>query len=352
MFIWDLFVGFLEQVLLWLSMVTGSAGVGIIIFTVFTRVLLLPLTLKSIKSNREMQKLQPKIKELQRKYGKDQRKLQEETVKLYQEHKINPLGGCLPMLMQLPIFIGVYWAVLHLMDPSPQYQPVSPEVIRQLQDPAVQDIFARPFLGFIHLGTKPFEEGFSNFNGFQYIILPVLALVLQFSQQLMAMPRVQDPQQKAMSRAMMFMPLFFGYITLIFPAGAVLYWTTSSVVGIIQQYYTTRSWGSLANFLKFLPADAPSSTSSAESTTRESDEAASGAATGEKSEKKSSSSAPIAQRPGFWDVLKPLTELPAEGDGATTTAPDTSYESSEPEKYRSGKKQQPVNPRRSRRRRS
>lgn len=297
--IWNIFVGFLEQALLWCALFTGNAGLGIILFTVCARLLILPLTLSSIRSSRRMQELQPKIKELQRKHGKDQRKLQEETVKLYQEHKVNPVGGCLPMLLQLPIFIGVYWAVLHLMEPA-THSPVNSHVLQQLNDPTVQQLLLQPFLG-IQLGIKPFDEGFKNFHGPQYLVLPILSILLQYTQQLMAMPRTQDPQQKAMSRAMLIMPLFFGYITFIFPSGAVLYWTTSSIVGIVQQYFTS-GWGSLANYLTFLPADKKSKQSPV--VAAESSDQPGG-----------SVPSALAERPTFWDVLRPLTEG-ADSDGA------------------------------------
>jgi YidC/Oxa1 family membrane protein insertase len=149
--------------------------------------------------------------------------------------------------------------------------------------------------------------GFSEFNGLQYMVLPVLAVTLQLGQQLMAMPRVQDPQQKMMSQVMMFMPLFLGYIALTFPAGAVLYWVTSSVIGIVQQYFTS-GWGSLANYLKFLPADdkRPAATIEASQPTETEPAKVGGApalaAVG-------SSGGPVAAaRPTFWEVLAPLVE--------------------------------------------
>ena len=112
--LWNAFVGLLEQILLTFYAWTGSSGVAIIIFTIVARVLILPLTLKSLQSARKMQEVQPVMKELQRKYGKDPQKLQEETMKLYREYKISPAGGCLPMVFQLPIFLGVYQAVINL----------------------------------------------------------------------------------------------------------------------------------------------------------------------------------------------------------------------------------------------
>jgi len=118
--IWAIFVGFLQSVLLTFfnffkdAGIPGKAGLAIILFTLLARLIILPLTLKSLQSTRRMQELQPQIKEIQRKYGKDQAKLSEETMKLYKEYKVNPAGGCLPMVLQFPIFIGVYQAVLHL----------------------------------------------------------------------------------------------------------------------------------------------------------------------------------------------------------------------------------------------
>src|SRR5215216_2789765 len=112
--IWGSFVGFLEWMLLQLSILTGSAGIGIILFTIIARLVILPLTLTSVRSSRRMQDIQPQIRELQRKHGKDQAKLSEETIKLYREYKINPAASCLPLFLQLPIFFGVYQAVYHL----------------------------------------------------------------------------------------------------------------------------------------------------------------------------------------------------------------------------------------------
>src|SRR5215210_4612242 len=112
--IWAIFVGFLENVLLTFYQYTGNGGLAIILFTIVARAIILPLTLKSLQSTRKMQEIQPQIKEIQRKYGKDQQKVTEETMKLYKEYKVNPAGGCLPMLLQFPIFIGVYQAVIHL----------------------------------------------------------------------------------------------------------------------------------------------------------------------------------------------------------------------------------------------
>ncbi len=294
--IWSLFVGLLEQILLWFSTTTGSVGLGIIIFTICARLVILPLTLTSLRSSRKMQQIQPLIKDLQRKHGKDQQKLQEETLKLYREYKINPVGGCLPVLLQLPIFFGVYQAVYHLMVPD-QRVNLSAAAAKLLEDPNVAHLFSANFLGLFNLGTSAFGPGGAGFAAPLYLVLPVLSILLQVMQTTMATPRTQDPQQKAMTQAMMFMPLVFGYIAFTFPSGAVLYWVVSSLVGVVQQYFTS-GWGSLANYLTFLPPDSkpgtlPSLTPAV---------VTSGA---------SDSGTPLstaAQRSDFWTVMRPLTE--------------------------------------------
>src|SRR5690606_19992118 len=90
---------------------TGNGGLAIILFTILIKTVLLPLTIKSVRSTAAMQALQPKIKELQKKYGKDRQRLSQETMKLYSEYNINPAAGCLPLLLQMPIFFGLFWAI-------------------------------------------------------------------------------------------------------------------------------------------------------------------------------------------------------------------------------------------------
>lgn len=338
MAIWNSFVGFLEQVLLWFSIFAGSTGLGIILFTIVARLAILPLTLKSISSSRKMQELQPMIKELQRKHGKDPKKLQEETVKLYQQYRVNPVGGCLPLLLQLPIFFGVYQAVIHLMVED-YFQYRSPAVQQAVQDPAVAELLQRPFFG-LNLGLAPFGE--NGFAGPEYLVLPILSIVLQLVQQLMAMPRVQDPQQKAMSQAMLIMPFVFGYIAFTFPAGAVLYWVTSSGVGIIQQYLTS-GWGSLANYLKFLPPDLPR-----KPTLMTTPPVSSAVSDNAIAQQESGGADAVRQRPGFWDVVRPLTELEVTEGGVSASADNTTELAIE-EARQQGR--QRTNPRRPRRRR-
>lgn len=287
--IWGSFVGFLESVLLAFFDFAGNAGLAIILFTIVARVFILPLTVKSIRSTRKIQELQPQIKEMQRKYGKDPQKLNEETMKLYREYKVNPAGGCLPLLLQLPIFLGVYQAVINLTPkPAESVAQVMLQVIGQsgLNVSAVAETIGRSKLtgGFLWL---------DNLGGRDpYFILPVLSVLFQLIVQLMATPRVQDAQQKAMSQSMLVMPIVFGYIGFTFPSGAVLYWVAGSILSMIQQYVIS-GWGSLANYLKFLPTHGglfPPTIPTAVTASA----TASGAEDG--------------QKIGFWDVLRPLME--------------------------------------------
>jgi YidC/Oxa1 family membrane protein insertase len=221
---WNGFVGLLETALIWLSTITGSLGLGIILFTILTRIALLPLTIKQLQSSKKMQELQPLIQELRRKHGKDQQKFTQEMTKLYREHKANPAGSCLPLVIQLPIFIGVYQAI-----------------IRLATNPAAASEFLTSFLWIPRLDQSD-----------PIYVLPVLSIVLQLVVSLMAMPKIQDAQQKMMSQMMLLMPIFFGYIAFTFNAGAVLYWVVGSLLAMIQQYFVT-GWGSLSNYLTFLP---------------------------------------------------------------------------------------------------
>lgn len=339
--IWSWFVGLLEQALIWFSSATGSITLGIIFFTIAARLVILPLTLSSIRSSRRMQQLQPMIKELQRKHGKDQQKLQEETLKLYREYKINPVGGCLPLLLQLPIFFGVYQAVYHLFGGEAGRAFLSPGAAARLQDPEIAAIFSQKLFGVIEVGGTSFgSTGFVTFDPatWIYLILPTLSILFQFLQTVMATPRVQDPQQKAMTQMMMFMPLVFGYIAFTFPQGAVLYWVVSSIVGIVQQYFTS-GWGSLANYLKFLPPDGKPTTPPATLAPAVVGADAGGAAAG----------AAAAPRADFWSVMRPLTEVKEPLAEAGSAGGSGAAEDEAIDEARS-QGRQPANPRKPRRR--
>lgn len=183
---------------------------------------MLPLTLQSLKSSKAMQELQPQLRELQKRYAKDKEKLTQETMRLYREAGINPAMGCLPMLIQIPIFFAIYWAILEVSHRGGS--------------------FSAPFLWLPSLAQED-----------PYKILPILAGLTQFVQQRMMMPPGggADPQQKAMNNAMQFMPLMIVIFAWNFASGPVLYWVASSVFSAVQQYFIT-GWGSLPELFAFI----------------------------------------------------------------------------------------------------
>lgn len=224
--VWNQFVGLMKLGLETLAHLTGSPGLAIIIFTVLIKLVLTPLTLRTIKSQRAMQDLQPKIKALQKRYGSDRQKLSAETMRLYQTHNVNPTASCLPILFQLPIFWGLYQSLTELS----------------------------------HTNGGPFQQAFlwlpSLSTPDALHIMPFVAAIFQLVQTRMSMPtgkyKPTDPQQKMMTQMMQFLPItviIFGWG---FPSGLVLYWATQSVFGAVQQYFIT-GWGALRDWVPFLP---------------------------------------------------------------------------------------------------
>ncbi len=224
--VWSQFVDLIQWGLGHLANNIGSAGLAVIVFTILFKTLLLPLTIKSVRSMSSMQELQPKIKELQKKYGKDRQKLSAETMKLYQEHGVNPASGCLPMILQMPIFFGLYFAIRHLSQSG-------------------AGVWGNGFLWLPSLAKAD-----------PYHILPILAGVFQFIQTKMARPahqaKIDDPQQQMMNSMMMFMPLMVVVFGWPFAAGPVIYWVVSAIYSAVQQWFIT-GWGSMLDWFPFLP---------------------------------------------------------------------------------------------------
>jgi YidC/Oxa1 family membrane protein insertase len=228
---WNAYVDFLEHVLDFLARSLGNAGLAVIAFTIIVKTLLLPLTITSIRSSKAMQELQPKIKELQKKYGKDRARISQETMKLYQAHRVNPMAGCLPMIIQMPIFFGVYRAIWHLSA-------------------------GKGFAG----ASDEWGNGFlwlhSLAKADPYHILPILAGIFQFVQTKMMRPagqgKIQDPQQAMMNQMMNFMPITVVLFGWGFDSGPVIYWVTQSIYSVVQQWFIT-GWGSMKDWVPALP---------------------------------------------------------------------------------------------------
>lgn len=182
---------------------TNNYGYAIILLTVLLKGLFVPLTHKSYKSMKAMQALQPKIQELQKKYKDDKERLNRELMEIYKKNKVNPVGGCLPMLLQIPFFIALYNILYTTIE------------LRQA-----------PFILWIRdLSDKD-----------PYYVLPIIMGVTMVIQQWMQ-PTQMDPAQAKM---MMFMPVVFTFLFLSFPSGLVLYWLTNNILTIGQQLITVR----------------------------------------------------------------------------------------------------------------
>jgi YidC/Oxa1 family membrane protein insertase len=240
-------------------------GVAIILLTLVIRVALLPLTIKQTRSMAEMQQIQPLIKELQKKYKGDRQKLNEELMKVYKEHKVNPLGGCLPLVMQLPFFFALY-AVLR-GDPTkaprrfksvfPGAQAINPAVahlpIGSALAIAIQSGRER-FLGMNLIcspstagrGTVQAVKGFTANCGNGWVsAIPFFVLVALMvgttwfqQKQMQQMSGQVNPQMQMMGRIM---PVFLGFISLNIPAGVLLYWVTTNLWQVGQQRVMMKS---------------------------------------------------------------------------------------------------------------
>lgn len=185
------------------SMGFFSYGWAIILLTVLIKILVYPLTVKQVESMKAMQELAPKMKKIQEKYKDNPQMMQQKVAALYQNAGVNPLAGCLPMLIQMPILMGMYYALYNFK----------------------------------------FEEGMDKFFWLPSLsvpdplyILPILSALTTYLQQKQTTTEMTG-QMKAM---MVMMPLFIGWISLNFPSGLVLYWVTMNVTQIIQQWWMYR----------------------------------------------------------------------------------------------------------------
>ncbi len=202
---------------------TGNGGIAIILFTILVKTLFIPLTLPALRNSRRQQELAPQVKEIMRKHGKDRAAASAEQMALYRQYGFNPLAGCLPTVVQIPVFFALYTA------------------IRRLE---TSDMGLDSFLWIPRIAEND-----------PYYLIPVIAAVAQFFQTRMAMQtrdKVIDAQQKQMNMMMQFMPLMVIVFGINFPAGAVLYWAVSSVFSALQQFFIT-GWGSLSDLFPFLP---------------------------------------------------------------------------------------------------
>jgi len=215
-------------------------GIAVIALTVLTRVIFYPLNLKAIKSQKLLQELQPKIQEIQRKYKADKEKLTKATIELYQKGKVNPLSGCLPILIQFPILIALFWVLR---------KGLRAEEINSLYSFIPHPGSIDPsFLGIINLAqscsVKISET--QSLLIWPAIVLVVLTGIFQFVQTKMITPKAQTKKGKAdfstiMQKQMLyFFPVFTVFILWNLPSAIALYWLVTSLFSIFQQYLIFR----------------------------------------------------------------------------------------------------------------
>lgn len=198
-YLYNLLKQFLALLLTTTDKYVGNFGVSIIIVTILIKIALLPLTLKQDKSMKEMKKIQPELEKLKEKYANDKQMLNIKTMELYKEHKVNPLGGCLPLLLQLPILFALF--------------------------------------GVLRSGIIPADSSFlwlKLTDKDPYYILPILNGAVSFFQQKLMGSADSNPQMKNM---MYIFPIMMIYISYRMPSGLQLYWLTSSILAVVQQYF-------------------------------------------------------------------------------------------------------------------
>lgn len=236
-------------------------GIAIVVVTVVLRLVLYPLFVAQIRSQRAMQEVGPALNELKQKYGKDRQRMADEQMKLYRERGVNPAMGCLPLLIQLPILFGFYAAMIQFACglggdlgrctaplTGGQFETIRyPFIPNPLAEGASLDLTAR-WLPWITAGLGHPDPLF---------VLPILAGVTQLIASVMAQPAQQpkdlDPQARMMQSMVYYFPIITVVIAAGLPAGLAVYWVATTLFQIVQQYFVT-GWGQLTRWLPFLRA--------------------------------------------------------------------------------------------------
>ncbi|MEU0547140.1 membrane protein insertase YidC [Micromonospora sp. CA-249363] len=227
---------------------TNFAWILAIVFLVVTvRVILFPVFVKQIKSQRAMQALQPKVKELQEKHKGDRETLQKEMMELYRKEKANPLMGCLPMFLQIPVFLGLFH-VLRRLDPAKQSKTLYGWTVEQFDSASNAKLFTAPIAG--KFGSTADELARLGANGTTVkIIAGVLVLVmiattyLTSRQMILKTGWAEDPQQRMIQRLMLYgIPASLLISGAIFPIGVIIYWVTNNLFTLGQQQWVLRKF--------------------------------------------------------------------------------------------------------------
>jgi YidC/Oxa1 family membrane protein insertase len=214
-----------------MSRYLGSFGLAIIVMTILIRLLLSPVTIRQLRASKRLREIQPKIKELQKTFGEDKQRLNQEIAKLYREAGVNPVGCFFSTISQFPVWVALYLSVVMVL-------AYTPENLFGLSN----RIYSQSLLQ----NSLPLSHHFLWIDLIDgNIVMALLVGISLWMLQSMSYIPNPDTQQQSMNRLMMWaMPLVFTIIGLVLPSGVVLYWVTSNVVGMVVQYQVT-GWGSL-----------------------------------------------------------------------------------------------------------
>ena len=216
----------------------SQMGLAIIVLTALIRLATLPLTLKQLKQMRAMSSLQPKLKEIQDRFSRDKSRVSQETMRLYREAGVSPIGCLGPMIVQMPILIGLFRVLIQVVF-------TRPDDLVGLSEKMYTWIPIAPIFA-----SAPMDSGFLWLDLAKSdptnLIIPVLVFASTWVQQKMTMQPSTDPRQSGNQAMMLWlMPLMIAFFSFTLPSGLALYWVTSNVIGIAIQYFVTGGWGPL-----------------------------------------------------------------------------------------------------------
>ena len=239
--------------------IPGALGLSILLLTVVIRLLIWPFTASQVKSAHKMASLKPFLDELKLKHKEDRKALQEAQMALYREHGVNPMGGCLPALIQLPIFIALYQAVINVF---PDGGHGHLDRINSVLYNSWLHLSSTPDPNFFGLNLAAKPSGFVE-GGLFLLAVPVITAALTFVQSKMTLPQVikhkdketkkekqtEDMMATMQTQMVYMMPIMIGYFAFTFPVGLAIYWNTFTLMGIIQQYKIT-GWGGMSGLIE------------------------------------------------------------------------------------------------------
>lgn len=238
--------------------IPGALGFAIVILTVLIRFLVWPFMASQIKATKKMADLKPHLDELKRRHKDDKKTLASAQMALYKEHGVNPAGGCLPALIQIPVFIALYQAIINILPGGDINHINSLLYFPQLKLPATLD---PNFFG-LNLGIKPSQFGLSLL-----LSIPLLTAALTFVQSKMTLPKpikhypsdspkegkekegMEESMGAVQSQMVYLMPIMIGYFAYQFPIGLAIYWNVYTILGIVQQHRIS-GWGGLSDFVR------------------------------------------------------------------------------------------------------